>query len=630
MQGKLRRVAAKWFTVALFAVLIASFALWGVGDIFRGDGLRGPVIEVGETRVDANTFARSYRRQVRQVQQRFGGQLTPDTMRQLGLRERIVRQIATRALFTEAARDLGLAVSQDQLVDQITEQAAFQDSQGQFARARFETVLQRAGLTEAQYLDLLTTDIQRDLLVEAVTAGVAVPAPLAEELYKYRNERRRGAYVVIADSAFTPEAPSEADLRGYYEDHDQPFMAPPYRALTFLHLTPDQLRDEVKVSDSALRDAYEQRRDAFHTPARRSLRQIVLDDRKTAEKARARLDQGASLAKVAETFTDGGVADLGTVTREDLFSDTLAEAAFETSEGAVSAPVETALGWHLIKVEDAIPAKTQPFAEVRDSLRRELARDQAVNALISLSNKLDDTLAGGARLEEAARSLGLELHQVPAVDRQGRGRDGEPIAVLPEDPGVLDTAFETAPGEQSLLTETEAGGFFVLRVDETIPAQKRPFDAVRAQVRDAYLDAQRRTAARAAAETLESAVTASTSFAQAAQARDLSVQRTTPLRRQDNQNANAVAQALAGPLFEAPEIGALVRAEIDRGVAVAALTEIETPAPAANSEAFAGTRDGLRQALSRDLLLQFVDSLRNTYAVRINQAQVDRIVNQIQ
>jgi len=630
MQGNMRRVAAKWFTVALFALLIASFALWGVGDIFRGGGPRGPVVQVGDTRIDANTFARSYRRQVRQVQQQFGGRLTPDMMRELGLGERIVRQIATRALFTEAARDLGLAISQEQLVNQITEQSAFRDSQGQFVRARFETALQRAGLTEGQYLDLLTTDIQRDLLVEAVTAGATVPGPLAEELYKYRNERRRADYAVIADSAFTPEAPSEAELRDYYADHDQPFMAPPYRAITFLHLTPDQLLDEVKVSESVLRDAYERRRDDFHTPARRQLRQVVFDDAATAKKARSRLDAGASLAEVAEAFTDGGVADLGTVTRADLFSDALAEAAFSASEGAVTAPVETALGWHLVKVEKVNPAQTRPFEAVEDELRRDLARDKAVDALVSLTNQIDDTLAGGASLERAADSLGLRLRTVPALDRDGNGRDGEPVPDLPQSPEFLARAFETAEGERTLLTETDAGGYFILRVDETIPARKRPFEDVRAAARAAYLADQRRAAARAAADTLESAVSASTSFAQAADSRDLSIQSTPPLRREGNTDADAVAQALAGPLFDAEESGDLVRAEIDRGVVVARLTEVAVPAPAENPEALAGTCDGLRQALSRDLLLQFVDSLRSTYEVRINQAQVDRIVNQIQ
>ena len=629
MQGNTRRVVAKWFTIFLFGLLISSFALWGVGDIFRDGGQHGPVIQAGETEIGPNEFARSYRRQFNQLRQRLGGQLTPDMAEQLGVDERIIRQIATRAVFQEATRDMGLVISEDQLVAQITEQDAFRNSQGQFQRARFETALRRSGLSEAQYLGLLETDIQRDLLVTAATAGVRAPGVLTTDLYQYRAERRQGAHVVFRDAAFEVESPTNADLRAYYEDHDQPFMAPPYREITLIHLTPDQLVEEVKVSEEALREAYESRRDAYETPERRELRQIVLDDRETARTARARLQDGATLEDVAKDLSAGGVADLGTNARDDLFAPELAEAAFSTPEGKVSAPVETALGWHLVKVDDILPAESRAFESVKDELRPDLAREQSVDTLVSLANELDDRLAGGTRLEQAADALGLNVRHIPAIDRDGNAPSGEPVANLPQDQDFLATIFDTQEGEQSLLRETGAGGYYVLRVDSVTPTQKRPFAEVEEQVRDAYRADRRRQAAHDAAEALIEAVESGTDFADAAAERNLSVATTPPLGRQDNSEAGTVAQALAGPLFEADREGALVRTDLNDGVAVARLTRIETPSPNAEPEAVANLRQQVTQQLRSEMLLQFVDSLRADYPVRVNQAQVDRIVNQI-
>jgi peptidyl-prolyl cis-trans isomerase D len=627
METSSRRPVTKWLTVALFALLIASFALWGIGDIFRGSTGRGPVVMAGDAELGPEEFARSFRREFSQLRQNFGGGLDFETARQMGLVDRITQQIATRTLFEAHAKDMRLVVSDKQLAERITRQQAFQNSQGQFVRARFEAALQRARISEAEYTDLLRTDVHRQQLLDTAATGVAVPNRLADLLFRYRNERRVAAYTVLRDADFNPGEASEADLRAYYEAHDDPFMAPAYREVTFLHIDPASLRDEVQVSEADLREAYANRQHEFQKPERRSLRQIVFNSREKAAEARETLRTGGDFAAVAEEMTGAAPVDLGSNTRDDLLP-ALAEPAFAAEDGGLAGPVETALGWHLIQVTGIESGESKSFEALRDTLKEDLVRERAVDTAVSLANNLDEVLASGARLEEAADTLGLATRHVPAIDQNGRNTAGEQIEKLPAGDGFVETVFDTEQGQQSLLEDTPNGGYFVLRVDSVTPTAKRGFEAVRETVRSEWRAAQRRDKARKAAETIRQAVADGSDFTQAAKLIGVEVQTTPALRRSGNQEAPAAARALAGPLFNTPK-GGVATTEIGEGMVIGEVTEIRAPAAENAGSQVAQVAQQTRQALQNDMIQQFVNGLRQRYDLRINQSQRDRILNQM-
>ena len=627
MERTPRRMVTKWLTVLLFALLIASFALWGVGDVFRNTGSSGPVIKAGETTVGPQEFARSFRRQFNQLRRSFGGNLDMETAKQMGLIDRIVQQITTRALFDAQAQAMGLLVSDKQLVERITQQPAFQNEQGQFLRARFETALQRARISEDEYAELLRTDIHRQQLVRAATGGLKAPTTMAEALFKHRNERRIADYAVVRDEAFAAPAPKETDLRAYYDGHDSSFMAPAYREVSLIHITTEQFLDEIKVSEAELRAAYENRRNAFHTPEKRRLKQIVFDERAAARKAVVALRDGTELASFAEKIPAIRVVDLGLNTQDEVLPE-MAEPVFSVGEGAITDPIETSLGWHVVHINEVVPESTESFEAVRPDLRQDLAHDQAVETLVSLANKLDSELASGARLEEAARVLGLDIRRIPALDKKGHNRAGEEIANLPEKQKFLETAFNTKQGETSLLKETGSGGYFVLRVDSVTPPQKRPFASVKDRVAREWRQAQRREAAREAAESIQDSLNKGESFEQAAKLVGVEVQTSAPLKRTPGRDAAAAVRALADALFSIKEGGGLT-AEIGEGVIVGQLKQIKTPDPAENEAQLAQIRQQTQQALQQDVLQQFSQALRKDHSLRVNQQQLDSIINRV-
>lgn len=628
MESGLRRKFAKWTTVALFALLIASFALWGVGDIFRGGAGSTAVMQVGEAEITENEFARTFQRQFNMVRQRLGGELDVETAKRMGLVDQIIRQTITRELFSQQARQMDLALADTRIVKEIRQQPAFQNTTGAFDRRLFENTLRQSGYSESQYVDVVRGNIHREYLVNAATGGLRVPDTLAHAIYRYRNEKRVATYAEIPRDSFKVDTPDESDLRSYYEEHGDAFMAPAYREITMVRLKVDDLAEEIQVSEADLRSAYESNKSEFGKPERRHLQQMIFDDRAKAQAAAQRADEGEDFAAVARDLTGEAPIDLGANTREELLPE-LADPAFALPEGGVSDPIQTALGWHVVKVSEVEPGVEPSFEQARPQLREELAREQAVDDLISLANRLDDSLAGGASLEEAASQLGLQTRHIPAISRRGNNPDGEPVENLPEKQAFLQTAFNTPEGQQSLLQETRAVGYYVLRVDSITPEQRRPFAEVRDDVRAAYLRDALQAKADDLAQKIVKSVEGGTPLAQAAKTSGLQVQTSQPLGRQPAPDVPAVEKAIAGAIFEAKS-GEAVTAETDAGVVVAALREIQSAKPGANPEAVETLRQQLVQSMQNDVLAQFANALREIHTVRVNQSRLEQVVNRFQ
>src|SRR4029077_4779902 len=98
--------------------------------------------------------------------------------------------------------------------------------------------------------------------------------------------------------------------------------------------------------------------------------------------------------------------DLGLMRREEMPS-ALAEVAFESPVNKPSEPVKTPLGWHILRVYKIEPPVTQTFEQAKSKLEADLAQQEAVDRVYKIANKVDDALAGGATLGDAAEKFGL-------------------------------------------------------------------------------------------------------------------------------------------------------------------------------------------------------------------------------
>jgi peptidyl-prolyl cis-trans isomerase D len=615
---KLRGIVAKIFLVCLFSVLILSFAVWGIGDIFRGQSVNPPVAAVGDIEITQDEYRSALSRQFTVMRQRFQGNFDIEMARAVGLPQQVLQSLISRALFEQAANDLDMVVTDDQVRAEIFATPAFQGLGGRFDRFRFEQVLRTNGLSEATFVASLRRDIKREQIAAALASGVVTPQTLSEALYAYREEKRVAEHVTLPLASLADaEDPDAATLEAFYQGAQASFMAPEYRSVIALSLTPEQLFDEITVSEEDLRIEFEDRAAEFIQPERRQVLHIIFDNVEAAEAARAQIDEGRTFAAIAEAETGQAPVDLGNVTQDGMIVE-LAEPAFALALQEVSAPVESPFGWHLLQVTEILPGVRPEFADVVDLLREDVQRRNAIDGLISIANQLDDELAGGASLEEAANLLGLELIRVEALDRNGRGADGEAVPGLPGTAAFLEVAFDTEAGMDSLLTGTDDGGYFVLHVDGVTPAQPRPLAEVGDELLALWHSQDRLRRAQEQAEAFAERLRGGESLADLAEAESLPSGTTAALTRFSSEPSSAVA----GALFTINP-GEVTVADSPEGPMVLVLTSIQAADPVGNEAALTALAERTENELRGELLIALGRSLERKHGVEINSGLVE-------
>lgn len=620
----------KFVTFCLFALLIASFGVWGIGDIFQGPTHAYSVAQVGKVSIGQQEFSRSLRQELARLAPQFGGRLDIEQAQAFGIVQQVMNRMTTRALFEQHADDLGLIVTDNQLREQIANLPAFQNESGRFNRIAYDRALFNSGLTEEAFLLGLTGDIRRQQVVNAISGAASMPRAMADALYRYSAETRTADTVVFRNDSLSdlPE-PTEAQLQAHYEQESGDFLAPAYRNLKVLHISPSALTDEVAVSNERLQEEYELRIDAYSIPERRNVSQVLFPSEEEAKDALAKIREGRDFVAVASEAGAGTPVALGLVSRAELAAQlpALAEGAFAAEAGGVSEPVQSPLGWHLAQVTEVQEGSVSPFDEVVDDLRTNLQLTLATDTAIELANALDDTMAGGETLEEAASTLGLKLESFPRVDRSGNDDTGETIEALPNDRTFINTAFSTGIGQESLLTETAEGGYFVVQVTGSIPAATRPLEEVRDEVISGWKAAERARLLTEKAQIMVTALNNGGDFAALAEEAGLALNPTPALRRFNTAPTPGIPLDLPTKLFELEEGKADV-VEDAEGIMVARLSGI-TAAPQAEAEnAIATLQTNLANRIQGDLVSQFTDTLNAAYNVEIYNQNLDTVLSQ--
>ena len=83
----LRKASSNWLGKAVMAAvvgfLVISFAIWGIGDIFRGFG-RSTVAKIGRTEITVEQFRTIYNDRLQQYSRQAGRPIGPEQARAAG------------------------------------------------------------------------------------------------------------------------------------------------------------------------------------------------------------------------------------------------------------------------------------------------------------------------------------------------------------------------------------------------------------------------------------------------------------------------------------------------------------------------------------------------------------------
>ena len=618
----MRKASSNWVGKTIMAVvmgvLIISFGVWGIADIFKGFG-QSTVAKVGSTEISLNEFRQIYTDRLQQISRQFGRPLTPDQARAFGLDRQVLQQTIMEAALDEEARRLGLGQSDDQIRQLIMNDPNFKGVGGAFDANRFQAVIRNFGYTEQRYVAEQRKVSLRRQITGTIGAGLEPPKAMLEVLTRFQNEQRAIEFVKLeAAQAGTIDAPSPEALAAYFEDHKVQFRAPEFRKIAFVVISPEEIGKWTQVSDDDAKKLFDQRKDRLGTPEKRQIHQIVFPTAAEAQAARERLAGGLSFEDLGkERGLSASDVDLGLVTKSSLDPAT-GDAVFALPAGEISQPIQGRLGTAIVKVDKIEPGVEANYASLAGDIKREIATERARIKVAELRDKMEDERGAGTSVVDAAQKLGLAAVTVDAVDRSGRAPDGQPVANIPQGLDVVSQAFNSDVGVDNDPISFR-GGYVWYDVLATTPSRDRNLDEVRDQVearwRQDQIAAKLKTKATEMVQKLEQGG----KLADEAAAIRAKVETATGFKR-DDQPAGVPTNVVAAAFRTAKD--GVGQAPVTGGseVIIFRVTDIIDPTVDAASDAIKKLKDSIDRALTDEQVASYVNKLETDIGTTINQA----------
>lgn len=609
----------------LLALLIVGFAIWGIGDVFRGGGVAA-MADVGDTKISEQEFTTEFNRLLRAEQQE-NPTLTAAEAVKGGLDRQVLAFLVQQETIKQALTGFGITSTADQIGKAIQGQPAFQLA-GKFSEQQYEAILAQNGMTRDRFQEMMRLDLARAQLLAGTTMGVRAPQKLAAAYTRLMQEQRVGTMVLVplaAGGAVPP--PTDAQLAAFYQGRLKAYQAPEYRAFRYAVVRADDLVSKVSVTKAEIDQYIADHPDEFGALETRTVEQVIVQDQAVAKQLVERVRGGESFAAAAKALADYSESDLAVGLRsrkalEEEFNAKAAEAVFATTSGAVTDPVQSDFGWHVFKVAAITPARTMAEAQARREAEQKVRTAKAGDALYDITGKIEDELAGGQKLADITRDQGIALTAVGPVSADGRTQAGASWSADPDAARIIGEVFKQGEGSDAAVVELTRDRFLLVETNAVVPAAPRPLDQIKARVIADYTAFEQRKRAEAIAKQLTDG---GGDLVAAAKARKLPMQTGMSISRAQVMATGQQVPAAVGLFFTQAKGSRQYAPTPDGGFAVVEVNDIRPVTPQPGDPMAAQIRQTLDQAMVEETGQALQQALQAQLGTTVNEPLVRQV-----
>ncbi|SEH07130.1 SurA N-terminal domain-containing protein [Candidatus Venteria ishoeyi] len=490
MLQNIRDKSQGWLAWVIVIFISIPFALWGIQSYLGGGG-SVTVAEVNGVELDKNTYENAVQQQVYRFQSMMQGKFDITSLLP-NLRQETLEQMINEAVLTQTVEAQGFRIGNALLQAQIQTNPQFQDN-GRFSTDMYHAKVRSQQMSTPEYESRMRQQMMLNQLREGILSATALTETEQQTLQTLKNQQRLVSYLRIPESVATATAVSDEEIKAYYDANSADYATPEKVSIDYVLLSREKLAETIKeVKDDDLQVRYESQIDTYTTKPEWQARHILINIEdgdeaaalKKAESLIERLNKEEDFAALAEEFSaDTGSAkkggDLGWFEPGQMvksFEDTVKT----LKSGEISSPVKSQFGYHIIKLLDAKPETTKPFAEVKEELLKAHKKEEADSLFYGVSEDManlafeqPDSLASIAELQGIAQHS-TELF---AKNEQGEG-------ILSTE-SIRKAAFSgqvLQEGRNSEVLVLENGDQLVLRIKDHEISQIQALEQVKAQI----------------------------------------------------------------------------------------------------------------------------------------------------
>lgn len=487
-----RRALSSWLVLGLLGLIMVAFIVTGVGTPgglgnLGGGGAGDAIARIGKERLSAAETQQRAQLAVQSLQQQQPG-LTMATFAQQGGIDSLVQQLIDGKAIEHWAKEQGIVASKRLVDGEIASIPAFHGLTGKFDEAVYRDLLAQRRISEAQFRNDMVGDTVRRQVLIPVSGSARAPKSLVLPYASLMLETRRGMIGIVPSELMPPgTAPTDADLDTWYKRNLARYTIPERRVIRYALIAGDQLKAPPQVSDAETAAAYKANAAQYGARETRSFSQVIIPDEAAAKALAAKVKGGKSFAAAAAeagfTAADISLGERSQAQLAELSSAEVAKAGFAAPKDATTDPIKSALGWHVLHVDDVKTAAAQPLSAVRDTLAQSLLKRKTDEAITDLIASIEDKVADGATFDDVARTHGLAIATTPAILPNGDAPDDQAWKAPAELQALLKAAFAASPDDDPTVESIGDGEVHaLLKVDRIVPSAPTPLARIKDRV----------------------------------------------------------------------------------------------------------------------------------------------------
>ncbi len=586
----------------IVGIIIVPFVFFGVDALFSGGGADNAA-EVNGEEISQAELESGIESQKRRIQQQLGESFDPAIIKDSMIKSSVLDSLIQRQILKDKANELGLQIPEGVIDQIIVSDQAFQEG-GKFSAQRYENLIRSNGLLASDHRNQIRTQLQLQQLVSGFTEGAFITSNDLGIVARLTQERRDVRFLTVpVEKDLSSIEVSDKERKKYYSAHEAEFQSKEQVQLEFVELRLQDLYEDV--SEAEIKSTYEREKAAFDASEEREVAHILLEvnDERSEKQAKQQLQdiakqlqEGKEFAELAKQYSeDIGTVDfggnLGFVKPGELPAE-FEQAAQVLAVGAISEPVVTEAGVHLIKLLDVKKDEAPDFASSKARITEDIQKAQAKPEFVESFEVLADSVFGADDLTAAAAELDLKVQETDFFDRDG----GKGIAANPKVLGLaFDKEFIEAQQNSDVL-ELDDDRAVVVRVKNHKPAAPLKLAAVQGEIDKIIRQNKANAAAQAQAQTLVQKIEKGESIAKLAKDNELDWQAETGLRR----NSLKVDQPIVSKAFEARKFSgdvAIEQLQLADGNQV--VIQVSNVQPGSVDSMNANERLGMQRALAQ-------------------------------
>ncbi|TMM49963.1 peptidylprolyl isomerase [Qipengyuania marisflavi] len=450
------------------------------------------------------------------------------------------------------AREHGLRAGDNLVNSEIRSIPAFRGADGNFSEDTYRQVLAQQRISDAEARADLSTGLIAQQLFIPTTSSATMPDSVAYRYAQLFKERRKGSIATLPSAAFAPKGkPSQAQLKAYYDSNRAMFVRPERRVIRYAIFDADSLGDRIEPTAAEIAARYKRDAKLYAGGETRSFTQLIVPTEAAAKTIRDRIAGGGSLETAAREagLRAAPVTDAERETITSQASAAVAQAYFSASEGAISQPARSALGWHLARIDKIEKVTARTLAQARGEITDAIRAEKRVSVLADRAIQIEEQFADGATLSEVADEFKLKVIATKPVIATGQiyGTAGEtaPAVLAP----ALATAFQMEEEEAEVAPVSGGAAYLVYDVTDIVPAATAPLAQIAKEVEGAWRLDHGAKGAKAAADRILARVAKGQTLAAAVSAEKVGALKVEPvsLTREDlaRQAAQRIPPAIA-------------------------------------------------------------------------------------